>query len=119
MATLNNPDKAASTHAPGLLSSGRNGQVAPEQIPAQVGQQMQAATETALGMSSEMLRYAGQRLHAHAAHLQSLAGCTTPQSFMDQQMAFMSSSMQEYGEAVSKLIDAAQATSNVSTKQRS
>jgi hypothetical protein len=119
MTALNNVDKTATTHAAGIASTARDGQIAFEQIPTQVDHHMQADTKTACRISSEMLRYAAKRLHFHAAHLQILSVCTTPQSFIEQQMAFMNSSMQDYRQAVSKLIEAAQGRSAVSAKQSS
>lgn len=90
----------------GRTSAGSENMAATATFSAAMNQQMQAASEVAQAISTEMLRYAQQRLQAHAENLQSLARCQTPQSVMEQHMAFIRSSAQQISQGMTSLFAA-------------
>lgn len=102
----------------GMTRAMRDGQEAATKAPERIGEQMQAAGEVARGVSSDVLNYVGQRFQAHADHMHRLARCRTPQSVMEQQVAFMQSSIQQFNQGFAKLYETAK-HNGISGRQQS
>jgi len=60
----------------------------------------------AQALSSHSLRFTGQRLQAHAQHLQALAQCESLQDLFAQQMAFISETARQFSDVMARAMQA-------------
>ena len=59
----------------------------------------------AQALSSHSLRFTGQRLQAHAQHLQALAQCESLQDLFAQQMAFISETARQFSDVMARAME--------------
>ena len=68
----------------------------------------------ACALSSHSLRFTGQRLQAHAQHLQALAQCESLQDLFAQQMAFIGETARQFSDVMARAMQPPEALSAVS-----